>query len=158
MDLTELSNVTPEQLEEKLVPLFESAKNSLLISSNFHPDFYNRPKIRKAVENCIAKVEFCRILLDSEIDWIEQKKQLIWLTDVITKKKFPIKQSDKPLLHWIIIDGKNVRLEQPHIKNPPTTSNVIMYDVSKPVADLLTVKFNEWWNSAVAVQPNGSNQ
>ncbi|OGH06785.1 MAG: hypothetical protein A2W22_06130 [Candidatus Levybacteria bacterium RBG_16_35_11] len=153
MKVTELQDVDPEEV---IAGLFDRATESVSISTTLHPSFFNRPRIRQAFISAYSKVGSFRILLDHNIRWDERKNELPWLAKLAVDSKFDVRESDKPLLHWVIIDSKHFRLEKPHQALEQNgvlrTSNLLIENAIKPVADTLKDLFGLWWKDAIIVK------
>lgn len=150
--LTQISETFEQDPEAIIIDLFQNAKNSIWMSSNLQTEFYNRPSVRKAFEDGLGRVRDFILLLDSSVDWEKRRMELPWLNTIIQTRHFPVRKSDKPILHWIIVDGKNFRLEKPHDDDEVKTSNMVIKDATKPISDLLQNRFLNWWNKAVSIQ------
>ena len=70
----------------------------------------------------------------------------------LEKKHYTVRQSKERVLHWLMIDGKHYRFERPHPEEATVTSNLIVWDVTKPFSDMFKDRFNGWWIDADPVR------
>lgn len=153
MSFQEVINEDPEPY---IVKLFENACDSIWISTRLNPIFYNREAVSTAITNAMERVKEFHLLLDVNVDYETRKQQIRWFADLVDNKRITVRKSDRPIPHWMIIDGKYFRLEKTHLPNETEskieTSNLIIWDTkSKLVAEALRNRFKEWWNSSSAL-------
>jgi predicted Ser/Thr protein kinase len=145
-----LKEVINKDPEEDIIELMSAARYEIWMSSRLNPDFYNREKVREAIENAAKRVNKFRLLIDSRADWQERKSQLPWIAELVENGYITVRKSKNPILHWIIIDRKHFRLEKEHVSDIGT-SNLIIWDCDKPIADILQAKFAKLWMESVDI-------
>lgn len=149
MHLEEVLNKSPE---EKIVQLLNSSEKTVWMSSSVQPDFFNKEDVRAAMEKACSSVSEFHLLLSSEVDWEERRQALPWLANLADDNRITIKKSQEMIPHWLFIDGKNFRLEKGHLEEKPlTTNNLIIWNATKPIADMLQAKYEQWWNQSNSV-------
>ena len=103
--------------------LLSKAENFIWISSSFNLEFYLDNNLKKAMSDAFNRVNEIRIIVDAPMESI--KREMSWLfelSETITEK-LRIKQNND-VLHWLIVDGKHIRLEKPHKKGIVGVKNV----------------------------------
>jgi len=149
MRFEELIDTDPEA---KIIELLEAAHDRLWMGSRLHPDFYNREKVKQAMITTANKVNEFHLLFDTQANWQERKSQLPWIVDLVKNGRITIRKSEYPIPHWMVVDGKHFRLEKEHPQNVTKTSNLIIWDSFKPIADMLQDTFNSWWIQAGSIE------
>jgi hypothetical protein len=147
-----LEEVLQRNPETKIVELLNSAHNSVWMSTSLNSEFFNGGNVRKAVEKTAKNISEFHLLLSSEVNWEERSKTLSWLVDLAKDNKITIKKSSEVIPHWLFVDGKNFRLEKGHLEESPLlTNNLIIWEATKPIAEMLQVKFEHWWNHGSSI-------
>jgi len=104
------------------------------LSSALTLKFHNDPDVLYAFRQVVDKGVTIRLLLDYNVDWAEKKEAVEWVKYFYASPRagnLVVKQSKEKLTHWLIVDQKHIRLEEPHPPDPQVTSNAIMYHVDK---------------------------
>lgn len=147
MITTEAHNQPIGEVYEVLTKLLIGAKESVWQSTALSTD--GLLKIRPVVERSAKQVKTYRIIIDG----VDAGKKALgpeysWLRE---SKRFDIRVATgpNPLGHWIIVDGKNMRLERPH-KRPEggaevPRDNLLVIDCSPDLAREAQDVFNGWW-------------
>lgn len=143
----------PELTKKKLISLLERAKEYVWMSSGFNPEFYNDSSVKKAILDALGRVKQFRIIIDGNIE--ARKNEVKWLFDpanqLINRDILEIRQCNE-VPHWLISDGKHFRLEKPHHSGVIKVSNLLVYDVNRPIlSEILKRRFNEWWMKCIPV-------
>lgn len=142
MRLQEIIEADPEDV---IVELFDEARNTVSMSSRLYPDFYNKDRVKQAMEGAAKRVDEFQLLLDANIDLKKRKTQLPWFAKLVEDEGIEVRKSKRRIRHWMIIDGEHFRLEKMHPKNALKPSNLIVWDAIDPLADMLQEKFRRWW-------------
>lgn len=148
MITTEAHNQPIGEVYEVLTKLLIGAKDSVWQSTALSTDGLLR--IRPVVERCAKQVKSYRILIDGE----DAGKKILgtdysWLRE---NQKFDIRVSKgpSPVGHWIIVDGKNMRLEKPHGKPQGGVEvprdNLLVIDCAPDLAREAQAVFDGWWS------------
>jgi hypothetical protein len=148
MKVIEICEQDPENI---IIDLLSEAKDSIWMSTNLQKEFYDRPTIKKVMADSLFRVKDFKLLLEPNVDWETRKVDLNWLKEIIQTKQFPLRKSEERVLHWIIVDGNNIRLEQPHEDGATLTSNMVIKGADQPYATDLQQRFLAWWNKAVPI-------
>lgn len=145
---------TEDQVADKIVTLMDKAEKCVWISSGFNPEFYNRPKVKKAIERAFSKVNNVRILVHGKPE--EFKEDVKWLFDFAQTNKDKIELRSRPandnLSHWVIVDQKHFRLEKKHVERTVGDRNLFVTDMDTAVVDLLIPRFYDWWKDAEKIK------
>jgi hypothetical protein len=132
------------EVRELFVNIFSNTNKELLLSTDLDPDFYNDQDIQESMRNVSNEKDVdIRILLDARVDAEERRKQVPWISDL---ENVDIRQSKKDIPHWLISDGRDVRLEKPHNPNQKGAPYLVVRDLDPTVADVLDQRFNTWWS------------
>jgi hypothetical protein len=149
MRLEEVLNQSPE---EKIVQLLNCSQKTVWMSSSVQPDFFNKNDVKEAMEKASRRVSAFHLLLSSEVDWETRRQALPWLVALENENKITIKKSKEMIPHWLFADGKNFRLEKGHLEEKPLmTNNLVIWNATKPIAEMLQAKYEQWWNQSNSV-------
>jgi len=143
-----------QELKERIIALFNSAREHVWMCSSLNPQFYNDEDVKKAIVNAINRVKEFRLLVDcSEEEFDNLRKGLGWLFDAMIKSKtrFHVRRI-RGARHVIIVDDKHVRFEEFHERNEiRVEGNTILMNASKSYIFYAKVLFLKYWNEASEV-------
>ena len=124
----EIKSAAPELVEAAIVNLLDVAQNTIIMTTGLFPPFYNRPKVRSAVEKAANRVRSFNIILDNYVDVDRMRQELPWLFALASEpnRKITITRSESKIPHWMVIDGRHLRLEEPHSQAEGGRSNLIV--------------------------------
>lgn len=150
----ETKDGTPEQFEVKISELFDLAHNSVIMISDFYPDFYNRQKVTRSILSAAERVYSFRALIDSPVNVSELRSAVPWL---FSNPKIQVGRSDTPVLHWINVDNQHFRFEEYHEPGTPGKNNLIIKyahrDVElRPYLDEVVIKMNAMWEGREPIE------
>lgn len=141
-----------EQFKPKIIDLFKNAHYDVNVISSLYPDFYNDKDVMDALQHCVENTKRFRLLIDDGKNIEKIKFKLPWLVELKKKypNKFSIRFSDDPsLIHIMIMDNRNLRIEDPHeCEKLNNTKNLIIKDAPDPIVDAAVELFDSWWNSS----------
>lgn len=148
MKTEETSN--PEITKQKVIGLLTQAKDEVWMSTGFNSDFYNDEKVKKTMTEAFKRVKDIRVIIDGDIN----KTEVPWFFALAKelKQKLQIRQH-KEILHWLIVDGKNCRLEKVHPIGLVGVDNLLVYDVPLPISENLKKTYNDWWVTGKPIDP-----
>lgn len=131
----------------KIISLLQKAENFIWFSSSFNSEFYSDQNLIKEMSDAFNRVKEIRIIVDAPIKSI--KREMSWLFELSEsmKEKLRIRQNNN-VLHWLIVDGKHIRLEKPHSKGIVGVKNVFDYNISSDISVILMRNFDDWWNNS----------
>lgn len=137
------------EVYEVLSKLLLGAHESVLQSSGLTTDGLLR--LKPVVEKCLARVGSYRLIIDGEAAATKFKsKDYDWLRN---NPKVSSRVSPEPVNHWIIVDGRNMRLENPHSEGDATLrQNVVIVDAEPDIAERARAIFEGWWSLSVDIQ------
>lgn len=150
----------PGLTKMKIISLLSRANEYVWMSSGFNPEFYNDVGVKKAIEDALQRVKQFRIIIDGDVH--TKKNEVGWLFEQLKNPKnknvLEIRQCIG-VPHWLISDGKHFRLEKPHVPGIIRVSNLLVYDVNRPVlSEILKRKFNEWWMDCKTINLENTNE
>ena len=135
----------------KIINLLKKAENFIWISSSFNLEFYSDKNLKKEMSDAFNRVNEIRIIVDAPMESI--KREMSWLFELseTMKEKLRIRQNND-VLHWVIVDGKHIRLEKPHQKGIVGVKNVFDYNISSDISIILMRNFDDWWKNSEPVE------
>lgn len=139
MIVNESEGQGPEEIRKVVSLLFRSAKTDVKLSTALTTDLINGA--RPEMEAAITRVKSFDVWLDSRVDVAEKKDQFPWLLD---NKKVGVFKSRVPIPHWIIIDGRDFRIEKPHAPTEFPRKNMTIIDCRPDIAEELIRQFKEF--------------
>ena len=150
-------NGSEDDVENIVSDLLLRATESVDYSSGFHTPFYGRANVVKAFEKAADRVDSFRLLLDSDVNLDEVKKEqsLAWVFNLQKQGKIEIRQSQEKIPHRIIIDERDFRLETDHDKKTGGSTNYVVKNADDSVEDITTdiiSEFNENWEASQPVK------
>lgn len=102
---TSMDSSIADKIKE-LPKVFESAKTSINIATDFDKGFFTNSKVKKALENAVNNGVMVRILTEGNpTDWFKRKENLANMT---------IKKVKELPRHLMVIDSRHFRLEAKH--------------------------------------------
>jgi len=110
-------------------------------------------RLRADFEECLKRISSFQLLLDNSVDEASFRTGYDWVFDHASAQ---VKVSPIPILHWLIVDGRNLRLEEPHARQPPGVtvvtpdtprSNTLILDCDRSIARLYLDAFNVMWSN-----------
>lgn len=152
MKVEEITDI--DKTAQKVIQLHEKAKKSIEMSTGLHLVFHNKPEVREAIQTAARRIKGTyNLLLDSHVKVREVMEECHWVFDLQRElgEKFSIRQSRKPIPHWIIVDGKHFRIGKPH---PPTVAllgNAVIWDADRDVSVILQKRFYSMWEDSYLV-------
>ena len=158
LEVTEVKNGTPEQVESAIIGLLNEADDNIILCTSLHPQFYNRELISKSIQKVVEQIRSFRILLDSHTNIQQVKEELPWLFELKNKGKIEIAQSDQPIPHWLMIDRKHFRFEKPHSPSMAGKDNLIVKNADMDEKIYLIIEdvisdIDRLWEEARPVTP-----
>lgn len=150
MKTEEIDN--PEITKKKIVSLLKGAKNEVWMSTGLNSSFYNDTEVKDSMLAAFNKANHIKLLIDAEAS--ARKIEIPWIFSLkeSLKSKMEIRQH-KNILHWLIVDGKNCRLEQTHPIGEVGIKNLLVYDIPSPIMDDIKRVYNKWWNEGKPIDP-----
>ena len=139
------------------IDLLGRARREVYLSTGLSASFYNDQEVKRAIEEAAGRVRVWWLLLDHYVDVGRAKGELPWLFELFDRAReggevFEIRRSLSPVLHWLIVDGKHIRLEKPHRPEDTFRDNLVALDVDKAIIDILLARFSKWWRAAEDVR------
>lgn len=140
-----------EQFKPKVIDLFMNARYEANVVSSLYPEFYNDDGVKNALQHCVENTKRFRLLIDDGKNIETTKSKLPWLIELKNKypNKLEIRFSDDPSLrHIMIIDNRNLRIEDTHeCEKLDNAKNLIIKDAPEPIVDAAVALFESWWTS-----------
>lgn len=136
------------ETKTKIITLFKNAKKYVWMSSALNSDFYNDPDVATPIKEALEKVSEFRILIDGKAK--ESIEQIEWFADIVDNEKVKIREL-KGVPHWIIVDGRDFRLEKQHELGVMGTNNVFVRDMEFSLSEVIQFTFEEWWDSGDSI-------
>ena len=95
----EIKSAAPELVEAAIVNLLDVAQNTIIMTTGLFPPFYNRPKVRSAVEKAANRVRSFNIILDNYVDVDRMRQELPWLFALASEpnRKITITRSESKM-------------------------------------------------------------
>jgi hypothetical protein len=147
----------PEKFKRPIIDMLRKARLYVDMSSSFYPPFYNDVEIKDAIKDCVQRVFFgFRLLLDKEtnIDTLKEESPWIFKLRDENPEKIQIARAKGEIEHWLIIDGKYIRLEGRHRPGEPGMKNLIVEDPLPIIIRHLQMIYNSWWKNAEKMNEN----
>ncbi|MCZ7401559.1 MAG: hypothetical protein O8C61_04995 [Candidatus Methanoperedens sp.] len=141
-----------ETTKQKVIGLLAQAKDEILMSTGLNSDFYNDAKIKTTITDAFRRVKKIRIIIDGDVDL--RKTETPWFFELAKElnQKLQMRQN-KDILHWLVVDNKNCRLEKVHQLGRVGTENLVAYDVPLPVLENIKDSYNKWWDEGKPIDP-----
>jgi hypothetical protein len=110
-------------------------------------------------QSAVSRGSEFRLLLDGKVqlESFRSDARYKWLFEDCDRVK--VRSYPGPVPHWLIIDGRDFRLEEPHSTGPSvpatapedTRSNTLILDCEPPLAKQLLETFDTWWNDGTPI-------
>ena len=131
----------------KIISLLKKAENFIWMSSSFNSEFYLDKNLIKEMNEAFNRVNEVRIIVDAPMESIKREMGWLFKLSETMKEKLRIRQNNN-VLHWLIVDGKHIRLEKPHRKGMVGVKNVFDYNISSDISIILMRNFDDWWKNS----------
>jgi len=129
-----------------VIGLLSGATKSVQMSTTLFPDFYQgRDQVQLAVTEAAKR---CKgnfdILLDLEAKPDELRDKVPFIFELAKKNLVKLHHSTLPVPHWLIIDGRDARIEKPHPLYEPTGSNTVVWNMTADLSKEMQEKFRQF--------------
>jgi hypothetical protein len=155
MQVTEAKGLRQEAVQEIFVRLLSGAKKSVFLSSGLWPDFYRDDNVRNAINRAAKECESFRILVDPRVDAKNRLAEVSYLLPLASSGDVTIKQATHPIPHWLIVDQRNMRLEEPHPITEPSGTNMQIQDATDEIVEQVDRKTDQMWVHATTIDFTG---
>lgn len=155
MQVTEAKGLEQEAVQGIFVKLLSGAKRSVFLSTGLWPDFYRSDNVKDAISKAARTCESFRILVDPRVDVRSRLAAVDYLVPLAANGQVTIKQASHPIPHWLVIDQRNMRLEEPHSIDRPSGTNMQIQDATEEVVEQVDRKTDQMWVHSVTVDFNG---
>jgi len=146
----------------QLLPEVDAVIRSMLSSAKEHVEFSTGlttgglNRLRPEFENCLGRISTFHLLLDSTVDLVRFRFEYDW---VFSHPNATVRLSQTVGPHWLMVDGRDFRLEESH--DPPLAgspsvldenrSNTLILNCEKGLASELERTFGAWWDHGQAI-------
>ena len=146
-------NQSRDQVVEVLRLLFRSAHDSVTLSTSLTSDLLEA--VEGDITDCLSRVKSFSICLDSRVDLAAVRTKYPWL---FSSPKVHISQAPGPIPHWIMVDKRDLRLEESHPFPAPAggwhpRSNMTIIDADPQIANAIEQEFRSFASQARVVKP-----
>ena len=145
-------NQDREQVVEVLRLLFRGAKDTVTLSTSLTSDLLDA--VAPDIKECITRVKSFKMYLDSRVDVGAARLKYPWL---FSGPKVHIFQAATPIPHWIMIDNRDLRLEESHVfpvqqGEWQPRSNMTILDADPAVAEAVRRRFQQFTSHVSVVK------
>ena len=154
---------TLEELEGVLRHVVGAASESVWMSTDLHPDLYDREGVKDTVIQAAQRVQEFRLLIDGRVDPLERLGRLPWLSELAASGRVETRYVAGAVPHWVIVDGgaymKLEKLRAVDAVGPRDLLLVVDADDTCFVSSLTKVLreaakwvFDKWWDIAIPLK------
>ena len=155
-----ISNILPigkkvsgDEFDKEIPALIGRAKNHVMWSTALYPTFFNSAKVKENIHNAVDRGVYFKILIGppgrplNKIPWLYELKK--------ERSNVEVRKTTQRIRHVVYVDGKHVRIEDPHPDREKGEWNVIIYNTC--IARSGERDFNSVWDTAEEVDNNESD-
>jgi len=162
MRLFEDHDLPMDQVRRNVAEMLARARRSVFITTglssgragNAPPEGTLYDNLREELWTVASSVDLVRILLDCDVDPDDIRAHHPWMFDL---PKTLIARAGGHVPHWVVVDGRDFRLEKPHELGTTKRDNIRILDCDPVIAEVLMKDAEAMWSGASAVRRTGSS-